>query len=493
MPDETMPTPPPPAMPPRRGVASVMANVPASFRATILYGLSMIWSRGVGLAMVPVMTAHLAPASFGRLELLSSAAEIAGLMIGAGLVDTLFRFAAAPGDAGRRLAGEVMGLTVAIGLVCLALVLCFADMIAALMPLATPAHDIMLLGVLIVMESVIGVALGWMRMRGRAGGYAVISGLRASMQAVLITVLLWQGLAVTGVLAGNALAAAVVAGVLILRQISETKIVLAPRGLGRLLAYSLPLVGSGLASFVLGSADRWLLAGSVDAASLGHYALAARFALIVAMLMQPFDLWWYARRMALLEQPLGMVRMARVVRLGMAGIWVAGAATSAVSPVLIHLLAPTSYAPAAAMLPWIVLSLCLQMLCSLANIGCYAGRTTTMPLLVNAAAAGVALVLYVTLIPRLGVTGAIAATVSAQAVRLALFTVLGQRRVRVDLPYVSTMVLGALAAGTAAAAQYGEPGLAGLGLSAACVMATALAALLLEGRSLASAALVTGR
>jgi O-antigen/teichoic acid export membrane protein len=430
-----------------------LARLPASLRATILYAVGMGWSRGIGLMMVPVLTAHLAPEAFGRLELLSSAAEIGGLMVGAGLVETLFRFAAAPGEAGRRAAADVVGLTLALAAVCLVLVAMFGSRLAALMPLATSPVEIWLLGVLVVMDAVGGVTLGWLRMQGHAGAHALISGMRASVQAVLIALLLMAGLGVTGVLAGSAAAATLAAIWLVRGQARGTGITTHPGGWGRLLAYGAPLVGSGLAGFVLGSGDRWMLAGTVGAGDLGHYALAARFALIMAMLMQPFDLWWYSRRIAVLQLPDGPARTARVIRLGLSAIVVTGAATATAGPSLIALLAPASYAPAMAMVPWLVLCLCLQSLGFLVNIGCFVGRTTTLPLAINATAAATALGLYLLLIPSFGVPGAIAATVVAQSVRLVLGAVYSQRRVKIDLPYARAALLAVCATVTAAIPQ----------------------------------------
>ena len=50
----------------------------------------------------------------------------------------------------------------------------------------------------------------------------------------------------------------------------ETGLAFEPRIWPRLLAYGLPLTGGGLASFALGTADRWLLAGALTPEALAH-------------------------------------------------------------------------------------------------------------------------------------------------------------------------------------------------------------------------------
>lgn len=457
----------------------LLARLPAGLRASALYAFAMAWAKGLAFLTVPVLTRALSPAEFGRLELLSSAAEIGGLIAGMGLVDTLYRFAAEPGAAGRRSAAQITGLALLATALAVAVIVPLAPAIAAAMPLATPPLDIVLLGVAVAVEAAIGVPLGWLRMRGRAGLFTGLNVARSTVQAALVVALVLTGHGVTGVLLAGAIASIALVAALAGLQARDTGLSVAPRASLRLLAYGVPLIGSGLASFVLGTADRWVLAGQVDGAALGHYALASKAAMIVALLMQPFDLWWYPQRLLLLRQQGGLERSGQVVQMGAALLLLAGGATALLGPNLIDLLASAAYAPAKAMVPWIVFSLVLQMLASLANVGCYNGRTASLPLAVNTASAVVALGLYLVLIPRWGVPGAIAATLAAQAVRLALFAALSQRRVPVPWRLARLLPMALCAVAAAAAPQLlgtGAPGLlAGLVALGAGVASTGLA------------------
>ncbi len=101
-------------------------------------------------------------------------------------------------------------------------------------------------------------------------------------------------------------------------QARHTGLRLAPATWGGLLVYGLPLIGGGLASFVLGSADRWFLVGAVGPEALAHYALAAKLAAVTVAFAQPFDLWWSAQHLQVLAAPGGVERTARVVGTGAA-------------------------------------------------------------------------------------------------------------------------------------------------------------------------------
>jgi O-antigen/teichoic acid export membrane protein len=296
--------------------------------------------------------------------------------------------------------------------------------------------------------------------------------LRATAQCVLVALLLVAGFGVAGVLAGGAAVAVLAALVLVIRQVRRTGIALAPSAWGRLLAYGVPLVGSGLAGFALGTADRWVLAAHVAPATLGHYALAAKIALVAAFLTQPFELWWYPQRQRLLAEPGGAARSARIVGAGAAFVVLAAACGAIGGPLLIAAATPASYHAAAAFVPWLAAVVALQSLGSLVNVGCYTGRTGGLPLLANGIAALVALAGYALLIPPFGVPGTLAATLIAQAVRFGVFLALSQRRAPIAYPLGRVALLAAAAALAAAGMQAMAPG-----FGAAAIGALALAAL----------------
>ena len=452
-------------------VAKLWHGLSDGLRHAVLYGASLAWTKALAMLTLPLLTALLVPADFARLELLSSAAEIGALFAGAGLVDTAYRFASGHDSAARRAAAEILGLGTLIALAGIALVMALASHIAPLMPLATSSSEIMLLGVAVALEALIAVPLAWLRMRGRAGHYAAAAALRATLQAGLVSAFVVLGWGVAGVLAGGMVAAVAAAGALAVGQARESGIVIAPHRAGRLLADGTPLIGSGLASFLLGTADRWLLAGTVPAASLGQYALAAKIAMIAALLTQPFELWWYPRRIAVLHGPDGHARSVRTATSGLVLTMLAAAATSVGGPLLIHALTPPAYHPAADLVPWLAAAMALQSFGSLVNVGCYAGRTGAMPMTANLLAAMVAVAGYGLLIPSYGVQGAIAATLAAQTARFALFLLLSQRQVRLAWPLRPLML--PLAASVAAAAL---PQLAGHGVAAYAAALAMLAA-----------------
>ena len=57
-----------------------------------LYGLSIFLMKGIALIMLPVYTNFLAPAEYGRLEVLVVFSNLISIFLGFGLVEALYRF-----------------------------------------------------------------------------------------------------------------------------------------------------------------------------------------------------------------------------------------------------------------------------------------------------------------------------------------------------------------------------------------------------------------
>ncbi len=450
---------------------TIWRRLPQAMQDAAWYGASLGWTKALAMLTLPFLTAYLMPADFARIELLSSAAEIAALFACAGLVDTAYRFAGAGGEAGGRAAGEILGLALVLAATGLGLTWLLAPHIAAHMPLAVRPREILLLGIAVSLESLIAVPMAMLRITGRAGRYALTASARATLQSGLVVVLLVSGFGVAGVLGAGAIAAVSAAVVLTAAQRRETGLRVQPAQWGRLLAYGVPLIGSGLASFVLGTADRWLLAGHVSAQSLGHYALAAKISLIAALLTQPFELWWYPRRLAVLAAAGGAARSARIASAGLVLTMLAAAATACAGPILIRALTPVSYHAAIIYVPLLAACLALQSAGSLVNVGCYARRTGMVPMAINGAAAVVALAGYVLFIPHHGIDGAIGATLAAQSVRLVLFYGVAQRLVALPWRFAPLVAPAGFSVASAMAAQSHLPVASALAIASALWLA----------------------
>lgn len=414
----------------------------------IPYALSVLLTKGMAIVTIPLITGYLPPEEYGRLELVASVIEVAAIVLSFAIGDVLFRLAATsdPAEAKRQaaaIAGGALALAIVVG----------ASLQIALWTLA-PAQGFVVdrallsLGLLSAsLSGLIAFPLAWQRCRGAPRMFLAFVAGRSILQTTCMAITLPLGWGATGLLMGNAVVDVALVATLMTLQARDTGVSFDVEVLRRALRYGAPLVGAALAMFVLGACDRWFLIGAVDAATLAHYGLAMKLAMVVALAVQPFGLWWYARRIRVLGEADGLRRSADAVAVGFALLAMGAIAVALAGPALIARLLPAGYAAAGDYVAWLVLIVVMNEACSLLNVGSYVGRSGAAPLVVNAAGAVVALIGYILFVPRYGVEGAIGATIAGHAVRLVLFVAYGRKRAPAPYRYGLICIMAAIATG----------------------------------------------
>ncbi len=437
-----------------------------ALRQTLLYALGILIMKGVSLFMLPYVAHHLSPEAFGRLEVLTSLAALGSLVVGFGLVDALYRFSADAADAvGRqRLAAQTLGLGLVLALMALVFALLCAQALTQLLPAQLHTTQVRLILLTLALEGAIAIPLGWLRLEARAGQFFLINTGKALLQAALVVWLLHLGHGLDGVLWAGFVAALLQALVLLHLQWRQSGIHLAWRRTLPLLRYGAPLVASGVIAFALTGLDRWLLADAIGPVALAHYALAAKFALIAALLLQPFGLWWFPKRFNVLRGPDGQAQAARFAAMGSALALLIAVVVGLGAPLVVAGLFPTDYAPAAHYAPWLVLLMALKEAAAYLNLGCYSGDSTRDQLYINLLGSAVGLLGMWLLLPGHGVAGLLLALFLAQGLRLWCFIAVSQRRL--PLPYPARALalyalcaLGALLLGAQVEAAVARAGL----------------------------------
>jgi O-antigen/teichoic acid export membrane protein len=401
--------------------------------APIAYVLALILSKAAGFVMLPLVTSSLSVADYARLEVLSSVADIAGVICGLGLADAFFRYGGGgDGDRDRRRAA-LLGCAVLAAALLLIIGQAGLSLASAVGFEATPAMRF--LAISVALTAAIETPLGWLRSEGRAWRYATIFILRTLLQCGLGAVLLMQGYGVDGLLAGAAAADLAASALLVALKGREVGLRWPGAMLAPALRYGGPLALGGIAGFALGSLDRWFLAASVPAIELAHYGLAVKFGALVVVAMQPFGLWWYPRRLAVLNEADGAQRSARAVGAGLIVLWCGAACVAATAPLAMRALLPVDYLGAREWVPYLAICFALHETASLVNVGSYRGATGLKPMMVNWAGAIVALIGYAVTIPLMGAAGAILATAVAHGLRVALFLAIGRKTAPLDYPW----------------------------------------------------------
>lgn len=428
-----------------------------AIRETLYYTVGLVVLRAIGLVMLPVNTYFLSSAEYGRLEVLLSFIDVGALFFSLALPSALARFVGdeQTWETRKAVCAEYAGLALLVCGVLVALGAAFSHPITGLLPEKVSQTEFLLLLAAICLEGVLGVGLTWIRIRGAAGTFLAMSLSRALGQAALSATLLALGFGVEGVLIASATAALAQGAAMMVYLARDCGISLRFARWREMLIYCGPLLLSALAAFVLGSYDRWVLAGHVSPEDIALYGVAGRLGALTAVLLQPFHMWWFPKRFIVLAEENGAERSADIVSLGLLIVLGAFVGVSLGGPFAVHVLTREAYWGASAFIAFIALNYAIQETGSLLEIGCYLRKDGFAPLIINLIGAGLAILLYFTLIPRYGVPGAIAATLIAQSVRVVLtwavsrhYAPIPYRFARLGLVSAVALALTALAAFT---------------------------------------------
>jgi O-antigen/teichoic acid export membrane protein len=318
-----------------------------------LYGLSIFLMKGISLVMLPVYTQYLAPEDYGRLEVLVVFSNVASIILGFGLVEALYRFVGlADGiENKKRHAAECLLVAGIIALGSYTIFHFFSKDLLLYLPGNITENELYLLGVALAVGGLINIPLAWLRITERAGLFFGISMFKVVLQVSLTFYWLTNGWGITSVLAAGAVSAVIVAVILCIIQLKETRLRFSVTHIKSIITYAGPIFIGGAATFALSGMDRWLLAEHFGAIEIAAYAIAIKFALVPTLLIQPFTLWWFPKRFSVLKEENGEKANAHFAVLGSILSVIICGVLGLLGPILIQVLTPATYHAAIGILP----------------------------------------------------------------------------------------------------------------------------------------------
>lgn len=420
----------------------ILNRLPPALQQSAIYALALAGAKGVSLIMVPIFTHYLSPADYGRLDVLQTLADVLSIVIGLGLAETLFRFCGEDTDQkASETAATLYGMSWIIALIALVITQTAAPFFTQHLPGDITLVQTRLILASLALSGTILVPLAWMRLRGKAKLYLWGTLGRTLFQAGLAALFLIIGFGITGFVAAGFIGCVSLSIFVGYVQMKDTGIRFSLKSFQTYGPYGGPLIFAGCAGFILGSFDRWILAEAIGTAEMAQYALAAKFGLITAVLIQPFDMWWHAKRFHTLNAVNGPQECAKYASIAMVVVSTAVITVSCLSPLLITLLTPSSYHASIAYVPYLVLFAGLHNLTQTLGFGIYTQKTTKWPAFIDGSAAVIALIAYFNLIPIYGIYGAIIATFMALSLRFLMTFLIAQKICFIPYPYIKMITL----------------------------------------------------
>jgi O-antigen/teichoic acid export membrane protein len=425
------------------------------FRHAFVYGLANLILQAAGVVLLPLYTRCLSPADYGVLEVLGRLAETVGtcLLFG-GFRQALGTFYLQSNREEERRA--VVSTTLALVAVTCLLgggpVLLLARPIggwlsAALEHSGTAINGGLLrLAVLaVLLEPLTLIPLALIQARMESIVFVVITLSQFLVRVGLSVLLVWGlGWGVTGVLAANALTAALYGAVLCARELGRGRARPNPAQVRSLLRFALPFIPGGLCFFLLHHGDRFFLLRCCGREEVGLYALGYKLAMAVSTFsLAPLYMVWSARMYAVARDPEAPWVFGRAFTRILAAFLAVGLGLCLFQDEVVALIAGPAYAGATLIVPPVVLACFCQAGASLMDAAFYVRHRTSLKLGIALAATAVMLTLYLVLIPRYGPPGAALATLGGFAFLAASTWWVTQRifPVRYEWPRLGALVL----------------------------------------------------
>ena len=410
---------------------------------TLLYGLSIVLMKGLSLIMLPFIAHHLSTDEFAKVEILSSLTIIASVVIGLGLDNGLYRFVGFAKTTAKklRMAGAIYTLAVIVTVFTLIISTLIAPALATWLPGNIPTEAVYFALAIVAFEGVVAIPLGWLRMYDKAGLFFCATFGRVLIQALLTVFFLLQDPSVTSIFSAGLMAVIAQALFLGYWQLQDVSLFINTRLYTVILRYTAPILGSGLCGFVLMGADRWFIANMSELEQVALYGVAAKFALGVVLLLQPYTMWWSPKRFLILEEEGGKQKVAQCITLGMVILGMSGFVVITGTEFALTLMMPEQYHDALSLLTVLVMAMMAKEAAELINIGCFISATTQTQWWINVSASALGLILLVWLTPLYGALGAGIALCLAQSLKCVLFFYYSQKQL--FLSYSLTTLLGA--------------------------------------------------
>ncbi|MDP2571215.1 oligosaccharide flippase family protein [Vibrio penaeicida] len=398
------------------------------------YAIGIIMMKGVSLMMIPYLTRKLSVVEYGSLEILLLLADIGTIMFSFGIINAMYRYVGtAEGEHKRALISNCFTLSVLFSGIGAIIIFITLPLLIRMLPAAFESYQIVLLAIPILLDGLITIPMTLMRMNDLAKRFCVLNVMKALGQALMTFILLEAGYGIDAVLISCMVSSVLLMLCLLGYQKQEMGSFGQLKYSKLLLKFALPTLGGFLCIYMITGLDRWLLASFTGVEELAVYAIAVKFALILGLALEPYALWWFPNRIALLQQYNGKQICADNAMLGTnLGIYL-GMLMILTVPGFITLALPPDYHMSATLVVGLILVNMIKTAGDYLNLGCFSGDSSQAQMWIQCACAVFAVAGYVWLVPQFGVIAVIAVLGGAYSVRLMLIYLVSQQKE--PLPY----------------------------------------------------------
>jgi len=420
---------------------------------SVIYGGADFFSKLVLFFTFPVLAAALSPLAFGALELIVTSSTLLGLIMNCGINNATQRFY---WDSETKIAQRPVVVSTGLaalfsfGILALALGLLLIPLIfPVVVESGIPVTWVALVGALFLMvfNQWLAFILDVTRLQFAPWRFMTVSMIsRVGSAFVSVFAVVWMGWGIDGLLGAQALLALAVLPLALYFIRTDIAFRIDRKWMSELLRFGYPFIFMGLAYWLFGSMDRWMLATMSSVEEVGLYSVAFRFSTIVLFVSAAFAQAWSPVAIKIrTEDPLGYRQTyANVLVLLLYVMLLVGGGLALFSGELIYLIMPDDYADSA--FPLVILSfgVIIQAVQQVAAIGISIEKKTALFARLAWFTAVINFLLNFAFIPNYGAIGAAWATMVSHMVLTGSYLYFTQRLHPLPIPWKKLLFLSAL-------------------------------------------------
>lgn len=397
----------------------------------ILYSFGLVLTKGASLLVLPFLAHTLTISEIGRLEFLASITAFWGLISGLAMHEALYRFTSGESDHLKRktLAEQLVSLTWIVSLVFIPIVALTIYFLRQFVEsISTVEMTMVAFGVFL--SAPLTCAMAWFRIEDKVKEFLILSVGGCIVQVLFIMTFIQLEMSVMGVLL--AASSTHLLQMFAFQYLAKFKVRLPNKSkISETMKYCVPIAMSSLVAFALNGAEKWLITLSSSLETLAAYAISAKLALAMCILVQPFNMWWMGKRFEYLAQK-GPKETARLTQLGVVWVFVLASALLFIGPLLIRFGLPQEYSVAITYLMFPLTSALMKEMSELLNIGILSKNQSVKLLYINIQSVLIGAIVTLCLWP-FDIWGVLVAVLVAQGYKFSAVFVTSQKLHR--LPY----------------------------------------------------------
>ena len=414
------------------------------FKESLVYGVSRYIGKFIGVFLLPLYTAALTPTDYGILDLLGTITFVSTFLIVSGTDSALsyYYFRKEYSDEKPVMISSALWIRILFSLVILALIFILSPLLSTLIFGKDYKVFIWVTALTLMFSCVFSFMQDLLRFELRPWLYTFMTSggvLLNVLVTVYFVIILKQG--VWGALVASSIAYGVFFILSCIYVFKRYGLGFSSKWIKNILTYGFPLIGTGVAVWVLGSTDRYFLAHYQGLDTNGIYAVGTKLASFIGMVAGALQLAWGPFAMDIQYEENAKKIYAKVFLLFSILNVIAVFGISMFAIDLLKVFTQPDYYSAKAVVPFLCFSTVLSSAYFIVAIGINITKKLQHTIWITLSAAVLNILLNMLLTPKLGAIGAAFSIMSANFLIFVLTLIISQKYYKIDFRYQKVLFI----------------------------------------------------